>query len=269
MKLPVRLAPSFREKPWGGTALAPWFPDRADKIGEVWFERPEQPLPILIKFLFTTENLSVQVHPPDRPGAPAKTEAWHILRAAPGASIALGFRQPLSREGMQQAAASGEIVRLLEWFPVAAGETYLVPAGTVHAIGAGIALCEIQQNTDVTYRLYDYGRPRELHLDQGLQVADPGPHPGRTVPFAAGQGRWLLAECAYFATELLEFPAAFDYWPRGERFELLAVLEGCGKLGGQRFQPGEVWLAEAGCSAFQVRPEGRARLLRSWLPARR
>jgi mannose-6-phosphate isomerase len=120
---------------------------------------------------------------------------WHILRADPGAQIAIGFREPITKDRLRESSLSGEIEHLLRWVDVSPGETYFIPAGTVHAIGAGIALCEIQQHSDVTYRLYDYGRPRELHLDKALQVADTSAHDGRPVP--------LPIDCAYFHTDLL------------------------------------------------------------------
>ena len=101
-----------------------------------------------------------------------KTEMWHILRADPGAQIALGFRRPITPERLRGASISGEIEQLLHWVDVQPGQTFFTPAGTVHAIGAGIALCEIQQHSDVTYRLYDYGRPRELHLDKAADVSN-------------------------------------------------------------------------------------------------
>lgn len=265
MKQPVRLEPSFREKIWGATDLAPWFEPRAEKTGEVWFES-QPPLPILLKFIFTSENLSVQVHPQDREGRPGKTEMWHILKAGPDARIALGFKQHISRERLRESSLSGEIERLLEWYPVQAGETYFTPAGTVHAIGAGLALCEIQQNSDVTYRLYDYGRPRELHLEEAVAVADRGPHPGPVQPVALGEGRQLLVRCPYFAAERLAFSSDCRYQPDPARFELLIVLEGCGDFGGQPFRPGEVWLVPAGSSRFEIRPRGGACLLRTYPP---
>jgi mannose-6-phosphate isomerase len=267
MSLPVRLPPSFHAKLWGSTEPGPWFPATGGKLGEVWFQA-EPPLPILIKFLFTSESLSVQVHPPDRPGVPGKTEMWHVLRAAPGATLGLGFREPVGRDKLLESALSGEILNLMQWFPVSAGETYLVPAGTVHAIGPGVALCEIQQNSDVTYRLYDYGRDRELHLSEALEVSEPVPHQGRCLPVVTGPGRSLLAHCPYFATELLDLTGATHYRPDPEGFALLTAIEGCGALGNQAFRAGEVWLVPAGGEAFEVRPEGRARLLRSWVPAR-
>jgi len=236
MPRPTRLKTTFLEKVWGSTALEPWFPKPANKIGEVWFTA-EQQLPVLVKFLFTSDKLSVQVHPD---GAQGKTEMWHILRAEPGSRIALGFREPVSRERLREAARSGEIERLLHWFPVEAGETYFTPARTVHAIGGGIALCEIQQYSDVTYRLYDYGRPRELHLDQAVAIADLGDHPGASQARALPGGWKGLVSCEYFETELLQMAK-----PMGtieiEGSGLLIFIEGSGELAGEAFQMGEVW----------------------------
>ena len=148
---PIRLTQTPYDKVWGSPALAPWFPAyEGGKVGEVWLTH-QPALPLLFKFLFTTERLSVQVHPDDdfagrHENSRGKTEMWRILRADPGAEIALGFTHRLTRERAMEAAKSGEIVDLLQWIPVAPGETYFVPAGTVHAIGAGIALCEIQHS---------------------------------------------------------------------------------------------------------------------------
>src|SRR5271165_3300984 len=169
---PKRLQPRFLEKVWGSTRLEPWFESTGAKIGEVWFEGAG-PLPILVKFIFTTEKLSVQVHPDDVYAAKhhnsrGKTEMWHVLAAAPGARIAAGFREPVSAERLRAGALSGEIEELLAWHEARPGDTFFIPAGTVHAIGAGLTLCEIQQFSDITYRLYDYGRPRELHLAKAL-----------------------------------------------------------------------------------------------------
>ena len=261
MKLPVRLKADFREKIWGSTHLEPWFPDSAKKIGEVWFTG-DAPLPILVKFLFTSEKLSVQVHP-SGPAPRGKTEMWHILRAEPGAAIALGFREPLSRDELRTASLSGEIEKLLRWFPVQAGETYFTPAGTVHAIGTGIALCEIQQNSDITYRLYDYGRPRELHLDEALAVADLGTHPGATKAIKSGTGRDLLVRCEYFETELITSASAAVNFCAGD---VLIFLEGRGKISGTPFRAGEVWLLPD--ELVELRPEGPLRALRIHEPPR-
>ena len=168
---PLRLTPSLREKVWGKTRLLPWFPDSPRPIGEAWY-LADRDLPLLVKLLFTSARLSVQVHPDDGEDGPrGKTEMWHILEAEPGAAIALGFRQPIGRERLLEAARTGGLERLLNWMPVKPGETYFTPAHTVHAIGAGIVLFEIQQNSDVTYRLWDYGRPREIHVEKAVAIA--------------------------------------------------------------------------------------------------
>src|SRR5712691_5956864 len=124
-----RLTPDFREKIWGATHLEPWFPNSDRKIGEVWFEKDS---PLLVKFLFTTEKLSVQVHPP------GKTEMWHVLAAEPGAQIAAGFREEISPEKLREASLSGAIMDLLAWHTARRGDTYFLPAGTVHAVGEGL-----------------------------------------------------------------------------------------------------------------------------------
>jgi mannose-6-phosphate isomerase len=178
--------------------------------------------------------------------------------------VALGFTEPLDRGEARAAALSGAIERLLRWVPAKPGDTFFVPAGTVHAIGAGLALCEIQQYSDITYRLYDYGRPRELHLDAALAVADLGRHPGANVPMDLGGGRQLLAECPYFRTESVAVAGEFD-WPGSDRAELLICLEGEGQFGKEAFAPGQVWAAPAGESAFAIRANG-ARLLRVFVP---
>ncbi len=263
---PVRLDASFREKVWGTTELEPWFPRSEKPIGEVWLTA-SPPLPILVKFLYAAAKLSVQVHPDDgADGSPGKTEMWHILRAEPGASIAMGFEKPLTREEVREAARTGAIERLLRWVPVAAGETYFTPPGTVHAIGPGIALCEIQQNTDITYRLYDYGRDRELHVDDCLRVAKLVRHPGPVRPVALGCGHDLLVKCRHFATESLRLRGEWECAASELRFEILICVAGEGRMGEEPFRAGEAWLAPAGCPPFRVRPEGAAHFLRTYVP---
>jgi mannose-6-phosphate isomerase len=268
---PRLVGPFFREMPWGCFDLEPWFPRQEQRIGEVWFGGDEEPLPILVKFIFTGDRLSVQVHPGDEDaqrleGTPGKTEMWHILRAAPGARIALGPREPLESERLRQAALSGEIEGLLNWVEVLPGDTYFIHPGTIHAIGPGVTLCEIQQHRDLTYRLYDYGRPRELHLEKALQVASLNPHPGRLTPVDLGQGRLLLAFCPYFATELWVLTHALPCRPLEDRLLLLAILEGEGRMGGEPFAAGQVWLVPPGADPFLVEPHGRARLLQTYVP---
>jgi len=259
-----RLPSTALEKVWGTPGTEPWYPRGTAKTGEIWFSAPEEPR-LLIKFLFTSEKLSVQVHPSDSASGPGKTEMWHVLRAAADSRLALGFERPLSRGEARAAALSGEIERLLRWYAVRPGDTFFVPAGTVHAIGEGLALCEIQQYSDVTYRLYDYGRPRELHLDAALAVADLGRHPGASAPVDLGDGRRLLVECPYFRTESLELNSAMT-WPRAPRAEFLICIEGEGCFDEESFAPGQVWVIPAHADSFRITARNCARLLRTFVP---
>ena len=233
-----RLTPSFHEKIWGATHLEPWFRNSDKKIGEVWFEAS----PLLVKFLFTSDKLSVQVHPH------GKTEMWHVLAASPGAKIAAGFREPISRDRLKEAALSGEVEHLLQWFDAAPGDTFFLPAGTVHAIGAGLTLCEIQQSGGVTYRLFDYGRGRELHLDEALAVSDLGPHAARRQ---SREG--ILVSCEYFLVEHLRLGGSAIQLPACDRNQVFIVIEG--------LIAGEVWSLPAGASA--VLSDGTAQVLRA------
>lgn len=258
------LSSTALEKIWGTPETEPWFPASGKNIGEVWFTAPEEPR-LLVKFLFTSESLSVQVHPPDTAAGAGKTEMWHVLRAAPDARLALGFTRELTSPEARAAAASGEIERLLHWYKPQPGDTFFVPAGTVHAIGPGLVLCEIQQYSDVTYRLYDYGRPRELHLDQAFAVAQLRPHPGATPPLDLGTGRRLLAECPYFRTEsiLIERPLTYAAGPHPE---LLICVAGEGRLDDQTVSPGQVWALPADTAGIQIHPSAPVRLLRTFVP---
>jgi mannose-6-phosphate isomerase len=188
------LLPSqYVEKPWGRTDLPAHFAGAAGlRIGEVWFDAPRKKLPLLVKWLFTSERLSVQVHPNDAQARAAgqtrgKEECWFIVAAEPGATVGIGTVRPLSAEELRDTSLSGEIEGLIDWKPVKPGDFWFIPAGTVHAIGAGVRLIEIQQNSDVTYRLYDYGRPRELHLTESMAVSKPAPYADRRC------GNWLDA----------------------------------------------------------------------------
>lgn len=257
---PVRLPTRFLEKVWGTTDLSPWYPSSSKKIGEVWFEAD---LPLLVKFIFTSDRLSVQVHPDDEFAAAhensrGKTEMWYVLRAEPGARIATGLRQSISRERLRESALNGEIENLLHWMDVKAGDAFYVPAGTVHAIGGGLALCEIQQHSDITYRLYDYGRPRELHLEKAVQVAS-------LEGSGAGPVR-LPIDCKYFHTEMAKTTSPLRYSPEPERFHLLIFLSGSGKIAEQPFREGETWLVPAGASPFSIQPSEPAKFLRTWAP---
>jgi mannose-6-phosphate isomerase len=204
-----RLPRNHVERVWGRRDLAgPFAPPcgpEGEPIGEIWFEDAAE-AELLVKYLFTAERLSIQVHPDDAAararGFPrGKDEAWYVVAAEPGAVIGLGLTHKVSREGLRAAALDGSIERLLDWRQVAAGAIFYSPAGTVHAIGPGLALIEIQQNLDLTYRLYDYGRPRELHLDEAVAVADPGPWSRAFEPEQVSHGRTILAAGRAFVLE--------------------------------------------------------------------
>jgi mannose-6-phosphate isomerase len=265
--MPSLLRTTFHEKVWGDTNLAPWFPDSDRKIGEVWYQHAE-PLPILIKLLFTSERLSVQVHPGDEyaakhEGSRGKTEMWHVLRVAAAAEgVAAGLLETVSPPHLHELAVSGEIEHYLNWIAVKPGDTVFIPAGTIHAIGPGLALCEIQQNSDVTYRLYDYGRPRELHLDHALAVSVAGPY---VAPVETSPG--FLAYCPYFAVQELRIDqCAVEITPKQDRFELLVALEGAGQLGRYDFRCGEVWHFQPGEERFRIQSDTGARFLRVFVP---
>jgi len=263
---PLRLTPSLRDKVWGKTKLSPWFPDSTEKIGEVWY-LADRELPLLVKLIFTSERLSVQVHPDDGEDGPrGKTEMWHILDAEPGASIALGFREPISRDRLLETTRTGEIEKLLNWIPVKPGDTYFTKAHTVHAIGGGIVLYEIKQHSDVTYRLWDYGRPREIHLEKAVPISDLTVHPGAARPERLGDGHDLLVRCRHFVTESVQLPAGGAHQPTAQTCQLWIALAGRASIGYEPVRPGEVWLLpDTGEQPF-LRAETAARFLRTYVP---
>jgi mannose-6-phosphate isomerase len=198
------------EKPWGRHTLWPGFADPApdgDPVGEIWFQTPGDSTPdLLIKYLFTSEKLSVQVHPNDEQAHAAglprgKDECWVILAAEPDSTIALGTKARTDRETLRAAALDGSIEKLLDWKPVKAGDFIYAKSGTIHAIGGGITLIEVQQNSETTYRLYDYGSDRELHLDAGIAVAEPVPFVAHPIPGKVAVGRVILVEGPKFVLE--------------------------------------------------------------------
>lgn len=232
------------EKPWGREGLPPPFGDTGGRrIGEVWFSA-ERDLPLLVKYIFTSGRLSIQVHPNDdqaraRGLAGGKNECWLILEAEPGATLGLGLEHEVSRDELRAAALDGSIERLMHWRPVRAGDFFHVPAGTVHAIGAGISLLEFQQNADVTYRLYDYGRPRELHLEDAVAVAQPGPYPADLVQHVPlGARRVLVAGPDFTLVQ------AGDGKVLQDRMRWLIPIEGSVSAGGEHAGPGECMLIE-------------------------
>ncbi|MBX7527793.1 class I mannose-6-phosphate isomerase [Qipengyuania sp. 1NDH10] len=188
-------------KPWGRCDLPQSF-DRGDgaQIGEVWFDPPEELKSVLAKYLFTGERLSVQIHPlpENSPTGVGKDECWLITEAKPGATLAIGFREEFSPEDIRAAALDGSIEDMLDWREVKENDFLYVPSGTVHAIGPGLTLVEIQQNSDITYRLYDYGRDRDLHLDDAMRSIDGGPYPDRLLQKVDAGAETVLVDGPYF-----------------------------------------------------------------------
>jgi len=326
---PLKPEPSFRERIWGKKDLSVLYPSHSDEpglIGEVWLTADDNRVangaragstlgelcrsqgrefigyagdepaaaklagfPLLIKFLFTSDKLSVQVHPSDSyarvvEGCAGKTEMWHVLRAEPGARLAIGFREELvrgarpGRAALAEAVTSGEIESMLNWREVRPGDTFFIPAGTVHAIGAGLVLCEIQQNSDITYRLYDYnrpgadGKPRELHLEKALDVIDWDGRGGQTAPVEFGSplaNQTCLAACRYFATEKIYLTGTFQSDPAG-RFEIWIALDGEAEFasGGERVtcRKGEAVILPASAGDVSIDPAGTALFLRTYVP---
>jgi mannose-6-phosphate isomerase len=229
---PFRLKPWFSERVWGKLDLRPWYADTGTKelVGEAWLTGPQcvvetgvfagrtlasvatelgGEFPLLVKLLFPAEKLSVQVHPDDAQAKAlgetrGKTECWYVLEAEPGAAVALGLKAGVQVEDVKASVADGTMEELMEWVPVSVGDMLFVDAGTVHAIGPGVVLLETQQTSDVTYRLYDYGRPRELHLEKGLQVIRTKTAAGKVAPREM-DGLMRLIEQKYFVVDRFDF----------------------------------------------------------------
>lgn len=237
-------------KPWGVTKLPPPFGTAHDQpVGEIWFEPPPEMDDLLVKYIFTSERLSVQVHPSDAQtladglGRQGKEECWLVVDAEPGARLAIGFSEHIDAATMRTAALDGTIESLLAWHPVERGDFFYIPAGTVHAIGAGISLIEIQQNSDVTYRLYDYGRPRELHLDAGLAVARGEPFDRSLARRVPTEGAVTLVEGPLFRLDRLAGPPDGAVSARYGGPVLIMPIAGSAKIGGTEVAPGECGIA--------------------------
>lgn len=239
------------EKVWGRRDLPAMYGEagtRTQPVGEIWFADDAAP-DLLVKYLFTSEKLSIQVHPDDAQAQASghrcgKEEAWYVLSAEPGAVIGAGFAQDVAPEEIRAAALDGRIEALMTWHPVNSGDFFHVPAGTVHAIGAGLSLVEIQQNVDLTYRLYDYGRPRELHLDEGIAAAVAAPF-ARAAFRSSGPARELLAVSDKFEIERLTGGMDHHVASSAERPAWIMPIAGDCLAGNAVLSPGTVWLADA------------------------
>lgn len=231
----IRLEPIIIEKPWGRTDIPGDFGDFGGRrIGEIWFAHPDGgDAPILVKFLFTSAPLSIQVHPDDAAGRAAglpggKEECWLVLNAEPDARVAVGLRERTTHEALREAARDGSITDMIDWRPVQADDFIYTRAGTIHAIGGGLTIVEVQQNVDCTYRLYDYGRPRDLHLDAGLAVAELEPHVDPRDGWVAGGDTQMLVDGPHFRLLHLSGPDASAALPReAGDFTFVPLSPGC------------------------------------------
>lgn len=319
---PFRMQPVFDPRPWGTTDLSPIYPDHKfeEKIGEAWLtgdhckvsngplagktladlskqyrqalvgEAARDPgrFPLLLKFLFPHEKLSVQVHPDDaqaqRTGQPwGKTECWYVAAAKPGSQVAMGLKAGLTREDLARSIEENRAEELLRWINVYPGEMIYVAGGTVHTLGPGAIIVETQQQSDCTYRLYDYGRPRELHLKDGLAAVKERVASGKVVrpaPSPMGATKNLcspMVQAPYFVVDRFDLkePQTFstkDDSGRGS-VQILVAVEGCGVLEAPGMEPvtlakGDAAVVPAGLPAFSVRPQWSVEILKSYVPGR-
>ncbi len=314
------MQPAFDPRPWGTTDLSPIYPDHKfdEKIGEAWLTgdhckvgngplagrtladlseacgrllvgdaaRDEKRFPLLLKFLFPHEKLSVQVHPDDaqaqRTGQPwGKTECWYVASAKPGAQIALGLKPGVSSSTLRPAIEENRAEELLNWINVYPGEMIYVAGGTVHTLGPGSIIVETQQQSDTTYRLYDYGRPRELHLKEGLaavrekvasgKVVRPAPSPiGRTKNTIAP-----MIRAPYFVVDQFDLKEAQTFGATDESgrtsVQILVATEGCGIVEAPGMEPvtlakGDAAVIPASLEVFGVRPQWGVTFLKAYVP---
>ncbi|MGH9515433.1 MAG: type I phosphomannose isomerase catalytic subunit [Terriglobales bacterium] len=317
---PLLMQPLFDPRPWGMLDLSPIYPRRfEEKIGESWLtgdhcqiqngalagkslaelaslyrrelvgDAPanESRFPLLAKFLFPHEKLSVQVHPDDDDaraiGQPwGKTECWYVAHATPEAEIGLGLKNGTTRAQFEKAIHENRAEGLLNWVKVAAGDMIYVAGGTVHTLGPGSIIVETQQQSDTTFRLYDYGRPRELHLEHGLRVikeqVGSGKVKRREFSKTAMNGNRVLplVESPYFSVERVELHGEhrFDFSADGKSSaQILVVVDGSGRLVAAgceevKFGKGDAVVIPASLRHFKVQPEGEAQLLRSYVPGK-
>lgn len=317
---PFRIEPIFSPRIWGSRSLAPLFPDKtnlAEPLGEAWLtgvdcrvatgpfagktlgeawrempaewrgERFKEPgdFPLLVKFIFPKDKLSIQVHPDDAyasvhekaAGGRGKTEMWHVVSAEPGAQVLIGLKPGVDKAKFLAALETHTLEELFQAHPVHAGDTFFLPAGTPHTIGPGMVLCEVQQYSDLTYRVYDYGRvdaqgkPRELHIEKAMQVMNfSGGQNFKTAPLPMEregmdlaideQGGSLLAACPYFAAAGWEISRPQKrYSAEGDpAFSLFVFLSGEGQIvwsaGSSRYSAGECWFAPAEVYEYSVVP---------------
>jgi mannose-6-phosphate isomerase len=314
---PLLMKPLFDPRPWGRLDLSPIYPRKfKEKIGESWLTgdncivrngrladkslaelsarykrelvgeapRDDHRFPLLLKFLFPQEKLSVQVHPDDaaaqQVGEPCgKTECWYVVDAQPGAEIGLGLKAGVKRDEFERSIHERRAEDLLNWVQVSAGDMIYVAGGTVHTLGPGSIIVETQQQSDTTYRLYDYGRPRELHLKDGLRVIRENAPSGKVRPQmskslnGSGSRRQPLIASSYFAVEKYELRSAYelDAGPGKSSAQILVAIDGAGALKAPDCEPakfgkGDAVVVPACISHFEVQAEGKLQFIRSFVP---
>ena len=309
---PFLLAPEFAERIWGTRDLRPIYTRVVgdNPIGEAWLtgehckvasgplrgralgdlakefgaaltgtkSKPTDRFPLLVKFLFPQEKLSVQVHPDDaraqQIGQPwGKTECWYVASAEPGAKVGVGLKAGTTKQQLEKSIHDKNAEHLLNWVPVEAGDMIYVDAGTVHAIGPGAILIETQQNSDTTYRLYDYGRPRELHVEHGLAATKEKTHAGKVRVERNGL-RTLLVSSPSFRVESysLKEPLKLRSEEHGASAQILVSVKGTAAvhfpgIEPVAFTPGEAVVVPAACDEVDVHPQWECELLRMCLPA--
>lgn len=275
-------------------------PFEGQLVRDAWLKLPSdwigtsadrtRPFPILVKFIFTEQKLSVQVHPGDEyaaqheksSGGRGKTEMWYAMRARPGAEVMVGLRSGATKDKFRRAIGDGTAEDWLEHVPLKTGEAVFVPAGTVHTIGPGLVLCEIQEQSDITYRVYDYNRrdahakSRELHIDKALDVIRfDRQRGGKIEPLQIdrdGLAEIYFAACPFFATMKWEFSGRITADTSSEHFDLLVFLDGDGSIRWRKeradYAPMQVWMLPAALGPFELVPSSRTTLLRTYVPDR-
>jgi mannose-6-phosphate isomerase len=307
---PFRLAPWFSPRPWGRKDLRPWYAatGTAEPVGEAWLTGPQclvetgamagrtleavaaqageallgspdqigvPEFPLLVKLLFPNDKLSVQVHPDDAHaqamGQPrGKTECWYVLEAKPGATIALGLREGATVDAVRAAIATGTLEELLQWLPVEPGDMVFVDAGTVHAIGPGVVFLETQQTSDITFRMYDYGRPRELHVEQALRVMKLNTAAGKVKSLAMDGFTRLIAQ-KYFVVDRYEVATGSDVAILIAEPGCLIGLRGSGLVQCASAAPvellrGHAVVLPADCASVTVQSESGVSFVRCFAP---
>jgi len=258
-------------KPWGVADLRPWrsIDGSHEAIGELWFQRVDKDAPrpaLLLKLLFTSEPLSIQVHPDDAfargIGLPnGKTEAWYILSAAPGARVAVGLKRHLTPQELRASIRDGSIASLTQWRAVAKGDVIFVPAGTIHAIGAGIVLAEIQQQSDATFRLFDYGRRRELHEDNAVAASEAGPVRAQPDPRRLTAARTVLVASQHFVLERVDLLPNSNWALNTDRETWILVIDGSGRIASTDMTVGDAMFMEVDRTGIEAGPDGMSGLV--------